>query len=88
MTDTPPPITFPCLYPLTVIGKNEKGFQLSITAIVRKYVPDMDEDRFHLRESSQGHYLSVRIVFWAESREQVDHLWNELGKQPQVKMLL
>jgi hypothetical protein len=48
----------------------------------------MDEDRFHLRQSSQGNYISMRIVFWAESREQVDNLYRELGSHPQVKMLL
>ncbi len=83
-----PLLTFPCLFPLTIIGQNEKGFQTSITTVVRKHVPDMDEDRFHLRHSSQGKYISVRIVFWAESREQVDNLYRELGSIPQVKMLL
>ena len=91
MTDDSHPVlllTFPCLFPLTIIGQNEKGFQTTITAIVRRHVPDMDEDRFHLRHSSQGKYISVRIVFWAESREQVDNLYRELGSIPQVKMLL
>ena len=81
-------LTFPCLFPLTIIGRNEKGFQMSITSIVRRHVPDMDEDRFHLRQSSQGNYISVHIVFWAQSREQVDNLYRELGSHPQVKMLL
>ena len=90
MTETEPAplLTFPCLFPLTIIGVNEKGFQTSVTSIVRRHVPDMDEDRFHLRQSSQGNYISMRIVFWAESREQVDNLYRELGSHPQVKMLL
>jgi putative lipoic acid-binding regulatory protein len=88
MTDPASLLTFPCLFPLTIIGVNEKGFQTSVTSIVRRHVPDMDEDRFHLRQSSQGNYISVRIVFWAESREQVDNLYRELSTHPQVKMLL
>ncbi len=90
MTDPAPAplLNFPCLFPLTIIGRNEKGFQTSVTSIVRRHVPDMDEDRFHLRQSSQGNYLSVHIVFWAESRQQVDDLYRELSGHPQVKMLL
>ena len=86
--DPAPLLTFPRLFPLTIIGRNEKGFQVSITSIIRQHVPDMDEDRFHLRQSSQGNYISMRIVFWAESREQVDNLYRALGSHPQVKMLL
>ena len=83
-----PELLFPCLFPLAVIGRNEDGFHLAVIAVIRKHVPDMDEDRFHTRTSQKGSYLSIRVTFWAEDREQVDNLYRELGSLPQVKMIL
>jgi len=83
-----PVLSFPCLFPLAVIGRNEDGFHLAVIAVIRKHVPDMDVDRFHARTSQQGSYLSIRVTFWAEDREQVDTLYRELGSLPQVKMIL
>jgi putative lipoic acid-binding regulatory protein len=79
---------FPCLFPLSVIGENANGFQLTVTAIIHKHIPDIPEESFRLRPSREGKYLSVRVVFWAENRAQVDNLYRELGAQPLVKMIL
>jgi uncharacterized protein len=81
-------LIFPCLFPLAVIGRNEEGFHLDVIRVIRKHVPDLNEDRFHTRTSVQGSYLSVRVTFWADNREQVDNLYRELGSLPQVKMIL
>jgi putative lipoic acid-binding regulatory protein len=83
-----PALTFPCLFPLAVIGRNEDGFHLAVIAVIRKHVLDMDEDRFHTRTSQQGSYLSIRVTFWAEDRQQLNNLYRELGSLPQVKMIL
>ena len=68
------PIEYPLDFPIKVMGKNVPGFAQTVTAIVRRHVPDFDPATIEMRPSRQNTYLSVTCVINAKSREQLDAL--------------
>ncbi len=83
-----PELSFPCEYPIRVIGKDEDDFAAFVMEVVSRHVPDLPADSYSFRPSSQGKYLSVAVTFIAESRAQVDGLYKELGSHARVLVAL
>ena len=89
MTDQPTPqLTFPCDFPIKVIGTKHENYQAIIIAILLRHVPDLNMDTISTKDSSGGKYLSVSAQFIARSRAQVDDLYRELTAHPDVKWVL
>ena len=89
--DSPAPdeiMEFPCEFPLKVMGDNEGVFRETVLAIVQRHVPDLDASRVESRESRSGKYTSLTIPFTAESRAQLDALYQELTDCEAVKVAL
>ena len=70
------------------MGRKEGGFAQTVTAVVRRHVPDFDLATVEMRPSRQGKYLSVTCIVRATSREQLDALYRELCDHPSVVMVL
>lgn len=83
-----PELNFPCEYPVRVIGKDEDDFAAFVMEVVSHHVPDLPADSYTVRASSKGNYLSVAVTFIAESRAQVDGLYQELGSHSRVLVAL
>ena len=81
-------LTFPCVFPIKVMGRREDGFAQTITDIVLRHAPDFHPETIEMRSSSQGRYLSLTVTINARSREQLDALYSELSKHPKVAMVL
>lgn len=82
------PLEFPCSFPLKVFGKDEDAFESFIVGIVRKHVPELQEENVSSRLSDGGKYLAVTATFIADSREQLDALYMELSRHDRVLMVL
>lgn len=93
MTDTPPEkpqnpakvaaykdtlFEFPTEYPLKVVGKNIPGFEKTVLELVRRHVLDFDHATVTARESKGGKYLAVSVSFVAQSKVQLDALYQDL----------
>ena len=83
-----PLVDFPINFPLRVIGLDEDDFESFVIGIVRRHVPDLLEENIVSHFSKQNKYRSVSLEFIAESREQVDALYAELGTHPRILMIL
>jgi putative lipoic acid-binding regulatory protein len=81
-------LTFPCVFPIKVMGRTQDGFAQSVTEVVRKHAPDFDPASLEMRASKEGNWLSVTATVNANSREQLDNLYRELVAHPMVKMVL
>lgn len=77
-------LSFPCEYPLKVIGRDEDNFLEFVRELVSHHVPGLPAEAFTTHSSRAGKYLSVSVTFIAESRAQVDALYLELGQNPRV----
>ena len=81
-------LTFPCIFPIKVMGRREDGFAQVVTDIVLKHAPDFHPETIEMRSSKQARYLSLTFTLNAKSREQLDAHYSELSKHPMVTMVL
>ncbi len=81
-------LKFPCLFPLKVMGLNTDGLYPVVHAVLKKHVPDLDDAAFTSRLSSSEKYLSITVTFTAQSRDQLDAIYQELYDHELVLMTL
>ena len=81
-------LTFPCVFPIKVMGRRQDEFAQVVTGIVLKHAPDFHPETIEMRSSKQARYLSLTVTINAKSREQLDALYSELSKHPMVAMVL
>jgi putative lipoic acid-binding regulatory protein len=81
-------LTFPCVFPLKVMGRREDGFAQAISDVVVRHAPDFHPQTIEMRTSKNGRYLSLTVTINARSQEQLDGLYTELSKHPMVIMVL
>jgi putative lipoic acid-binding regulatory protein len=81
-------LTFPCVFPIKIMGRREDGFAQTVADIVTRHAPDFHADTMEMRTSRNGRYLSLTVTINAKSREQLDALYSELSKHPMVMMML
>lgn len=81
-------LTFPCVFPMKVMGRRHDGFAQLIAEIVQRHASDFHPGTMEMRSSKNGRYLSLTVTINARSREQLDALYSELSKHPQVVMVL
>jgi hypothetical protein len=81
-------LEFPCQFPLKTIGKNTGVLENIVVEIVRRHVPELEERHISSRLSRDGKYISITIVFTAQSREQLDGLYYELSTTENVMFVL
>lgn len=80
-------MTFPCSFPLKVMGQNSTAFESFVRTVLGAHLPGA-EVLFSTRPSSGGKYLSITATFTASSREQVDAIYRELNASELVVMML
>ena len=81
-------LTFPCVFPIKIMGRTQDGFAQAVSDVVCKHAPDFDPASLEMRASKEGNWLSVTASVNATSREQLDNLYRELVAHPMVKMVL
>jgi putative lipoic acid-binding regulatory protein len=87
MTDTPK-ITFPCAYPIRIIGVENDGFARRVLDVVRIHDQHVTPDNVNLRHSNGGRYVSVAVTMTATGEEQLRALHADLMKLNDVKLVL
>src|SRR5262249_5245176 len=90
LPDDPQPslLTFPCVFPIKVMGRREVGIAQTVSEIVLRHADDFHPETIEMRSSKNGRYLSLTVTINARSREQLDALYSELSKHPMVMMVL
>ncbi len=81
-------LTFPCAFPIKIMGRTEDGFAQAILDIVLRHAPDFDSASMGMRASREGNYLSLTCVVNATSRDQLDGLYRELSSHPKVVLVI
>lgn len=81
-------LVFPCQFTIKVMGRGDDDFENSVHRIIRRHLPDLDHDAVSRRDSRQGNYAALSIVFEAQSREQLDAIYHELSACEHVVMAL
>ncbi|OGV30211.1 MAG: hypothetical protein A3E88_01335 [Legionellales bacterium RIFCSPHIGHO2_12_FULL_35_11] len=88
MSDEESLLKFPCDFLIKIIGKNTENFVDDIKQIVYKHYPDKDKVLFVQNPSKNDGYIAVRATVPAISKTELDALYLELTKHPDMKMVL
>lgn len=83
-----PLLTFPCEFPIKIIGKKCDKFEIDVLTIIRKYCKNFTEDAIKQKESKGNNYLAITITITAESKKQLDTIYIALNKCKNVVMTL
>jgi uncharacterized protein len=91
MADIPPEdslITYPCAFPIKVMGLNAPGFELAMVQLAQQFDSSFEASKIELRPSKGHKYLGLTITITATSRAQLDALYQALSTHPMVKLAL
>jgi len=81
-------IQFPCFFPLKVFGRNELEFQTAVDVIVQKHLPHIGKGAISKRLSRGDKYLAITVSFIAQSKAQLDAIYQDLNDHESVLMTL
>jgi hypothetical protein len=81
-------LTFPCEFPIKVMGINSDSFENEVFMIANQHIPNIGENAIRSTPSRTEKYLSVTVTITAQNREQLDTLYRAFSKHPDVKMVL
>lgn len=81
-------LEFPCQFPIKAMGKYSEHFDALVVEIVRRHAPDIREGAVSSRPSKAGSYLAVTVTIEAQSRAQLDAIYQALTDHPDVLMAL
>lgn len=81
-------MTFPCDFPLKIIGRNTPTFLTEVEQIIRKYFTITEEVSLKHQISGHSNYLSITATIRVYDQITLDMLYQELTKHPDMKMVL
>lgn len=81
-------LTFPCDFPIKVIGEVSVQFEADVLNIARRHHPELQESAIQRKTSKQGNFLAISITVQATSQATLDALYEELSKHPDTKLVL
>jgi uncharacterized protein len=79
---------FPGTFELSAMGAADRDLQAELPKLLIEAGIDVLHESVSWKHSSNGKYVSVRIAFRAESREQYDAAHAALRAHPEVKWTL
>lgn len=87
-SDADPLISYPCRFPIKVMGERSDGFLSEMLSVARRFDPGMATESVEIRSSSGGKYLGLTLHVWVSSRSQLDDVYRALSGHPMVKVTL
>ncbi len=81
-------LEFPQEFTIKIMGLDESDFKRIVTKIIDKHVSSSAQQGIRELKSRKNKYISYSITFVAESRQQLDRLYEELNSHPKVLMVL
>ncbi len=81
-------LEFPCEFPIKAFGSAAEDFDALVVSLIRRHAPDLAEGMVHKRLSSGGRYMSVTVTIRAQSRAQLDAIYQELTGDSRIVMAL
>jgi putative lipoic acid-binding regulatory protein len=81
-------LEFPCDLPIKIFGRNTDSFRELVLGIIGSHFGAPPEQQIREKLSRNNGYTSLTITVRAESREQVDALYQELSSSDDVMMVL
>ena len=76
---------FPGTFELSAMGTADRGLETELPKLLADFGVEVLEESIQWKHSSNGRYVSVRIAFRANSREDYERAHQALRDHPEVK---
>ena len=86
--DSESPLKFPCDFPIKAMGLAIYDLEIIVYDIARRHAPDLSKDAVVKKESTNGKYISITVTINAQSRDQLDAIYQALTDHEHVIMAL
>ena len=81
-------LTFPCSFPIKIMGPATEAFDVQIRALAVAQLGPLPDSAWSVRPSAQGNFVGMTLTFTATSKAQIDALYRAITAHPDVKMCL
>ena len=81
-------LTFPCSFPIKVMGRDEPGFRDVAVGLVEQHAGPIDDANVRTAPSSKGNFISVTVTITATSQQQLDAIYEDLTSHEQIMVAL
>lgn len=71
-------LEFPCEFPIKVMGRDSAAFEKEVLGIFGRHLDDLEAASISTRPSGSGNFVSITVTFEAQSKVQVDAIYQEL----------
>ena len=89
MTEQPETLLeFPCQFPIKAMGKADIELDLLVLEIVQKHAHVPEKIVMNTRPSKNGSYLAVTVIVEAQSKLELDTIYQQLSSHPLVLMAI
>lgn len=88
MSESTTLLEFPCAFPIKAMGRSGADFEQVVSQIVLRHAQLFTGEQVQTRPSGSGNFVSVTIVVEAQSKSQLDQIYQELTACEQVLMAL
>lgn len=78
MSDADALFQFPCEFPIKVMGRDSESFRTLTLAIVERHAGPLAAGQISERMSREGRFLALTYTIRAESRAQLDSIYQDL----------
>jgi putative lipoic acid-binding regulatory protein len=88
VSEEPPKITYPCDYPIKVVGDVRANLHDEVFEVVAKHDPNITPAKVSQKTSRKGNFVSISFMLVAESEAQIHALFAELKEIESVRLVL
>ena len=81
-------LEFPCRFPIKMMGRDREAFHRAALELVESYAGAIPEEDVSTSSSSKGNFVSITVTFTAESKAQVDTIYQTLHDHDLVLMVI
>jgi putative lipoic acid-binding regulatory protein len=81
-------LEFPCRFPIKAMGRQNDDFESVVKEIVRRHANLWPQEPIRCTPSKAGNFVSVTAVVNAQSKDQLDAIYQDLTDCEQVLMAL
>jgi len=81
-------LEFPCEFPVKAMGRHEDDFESLVTGIILGHAENYKDTPVTSAPSSSGTFLSVTVTIEAQSKDQLDRIYQDLTDCERVLVAL
>jgi len=86
--EAPSLLTFPCTFPIKVLGRAHPDFAGVIGALITSIDKTFDAAQIGVRPSRSGNYTALTCTVNAQNRQHLDQIYRVLCAHPLVNFVL